>query len=578
MLKLQNGCYHGAVGEQHTFTETYTYDDLHRLKTNQVNGIKIGSYTYDAIGNLLSKSDYSNEYDYASEGSGGPNAVKRVQRNGKWVSFSYDKRGNMLTGDGLSSATYNAMDKPTTLVKNGITSQFVYGPNHMRFKHTTNGRTTYYADKLYEEEVQAEETTWRAYIDNVAIVSQTNEQAVQIRYTHTDRLGSSRLFTNHNGDVLATRNYDPFGKPRLANGNSKPSARLGDIVDTTTYRGFTDHEHLDEQQLIHMNGRVYDYNLGRFLSVDPIVHEGSQGINPYSYIMNNPLSGTDPSGYKPEIETKDITKKVAVTGSRIKRNVVVGQNVTITNRDSGGAISSVTSFDAMNDGSISGAHITASNGKVDTVTVFGKDGNGEFSHTTDINSQSKLANESGGIGNNYQDPRPAPNGILENLQRIGEDIDYQMFKVGDMIGNATFATGVPDSIHDMADVGRRAANMIRTGHAGIGKELLYEESWFLYKFAPKGFSLNVDGRVIGNWGSIASPFPLDSTKVHGHISFDKNGRLKSGWYDFQQILQPHKTWDAKTYSRNRLNRIAIEQHGVGNRFMINYKYNDSDFQ
>ncbi|MCF2860882.1 SpvB/TcaC N-terminal domain-containing protein [Pseudoalteromonas sp. Cnat2-41] len=289
----------GAVGEQHTFTETYTYDDLHRLKTNQVNGIKIGSYTYDAIGNLLSKSDYSNEYDYASEGSGGPNAVKRVQRNGKWVSFSYDKRGNMLTGDGLSSATYNAMDKPTTLVKNGITSQFVYGPNHMRFKHTTNGRTTYYADKLYEEEVQAEETTWRAYIDNVAIVSQTNEQAVQIRYTHTDRLGSSRLFTNHNGDVLATRNYDPFGKPRLANGNSKPSARLGDIVDTTTYRGFTDHEHLDEHQLIHMNGRVYDYNLGRFMSVDPVIQSpgNSQSINPYSYIMNNPLAGTDPSGY-----------------------------------------------------------------------------------------------------------------------------------------------------------------------------------------------------------------------------------------------------------------------------------------
>ncbi|MCG7569012.1 hypothetical protein MHM89_03650 [Pseudoalteromonas sp. CNC9-20] len=51
----------GAVGEQHTFTETYTYDNLHRLKTNQVNGIKIGSYTYDAIGNLLSKSDYSDQ-------------------------------------------------------------------------------------------------------------------------------------------------------------------------------------------------------------------------------------------------------------------------------------------------------------------------------------------------------------------------------------------------------------------------------------------------------------------------------------------------------------------------------------
>ena len=48
-----------------------------------------------------------------------------------------------------------------------------------------------------------------------------------------------------------------------------------------------------------MNGRVYDYNLGRFLSVDPFIQEpgNSQSMNPYSYIMNNPLAGTDPSGY-----------------------------------------------------------------------------------------------------------------------------------------------------------------------------------------------------------------------------------------------------------------------------------------
>ncbi|GAA6184641.1 hypothetical protein NBRC116595_18890 [Aliiglaciecola sp. NS0011-25] len=48
-----------------------------------------------------------------------------------------------------------------------------------------------------------------------------------------------------------------------------------------------------------MNGRVYDYNLGRFMSVDPFIQmpESSQSINPYSYIMNNPMSGTDPTGY-----------------------------------------------------------------------------------------------------------------------------------------------------------------------------------------------------------------------------------------------------------------------------------------
>lgn len=53
-----------------------------------------------------------------------------------------------------------------------------------------------------------------------------------------------------------------------------------------------------------MNGRAYDYNLGRFLSVDPFIQSpgNSQSMNPYSYIMNNPLSGTDPSGYTAECE------------------------------------------------------------------------------------------------------------------------------------------------------------------------------------------------------------------------------------------------------------------------------------
>ncbi|KOO60056.1 hypothetical protein WH43_00045 [Rheinheimera sp. KL1] len=58
-----------------------------------------------------------------------------------------------------------------------------------------------------------------------------------------------------------------------------------------------------------MNGRAYDYNLGRFLSVDPVIQSpgNSQSLNPYSYIMNNPLAGTDPTGYC-----------AAATGTRIK--------------------------------------------------------------------------------------------------------------------------------------------------------------------------------------------------------------------------------------------------------------------
>ncbi|MGS0535655.1 RHS repeat domain-containing protein [Pseudoalteromonas sp. SaAl2] len=231
--------------------------------------------------------------------------LKKIpERSGGWKSFSYDTRGNMTKGDGLTSATYNAMDKPTQIKKDGKTLNFTYGPEHMRFKQVNGSVTTFFSDKLYEEEITGSKTTWRAYIDDIAVISQTTGEGATIRYTHRDRLGSARVFTDHNGQVEAERNFDPFGKPRLASGGLKAygNSKLDDLDKAKTRRGFTDHEHLDDVELIHMNGRVYDYNLGRFMSVDPVIQApgNSQSINPYSYIMNNPLAGTDPSGYESE--------------------------------------------------------------------------------------------------------------------------------------------------------------------------------------------------------------------------------------------------------------------------------------
>jgi RHS repeat-associated protein len=107
---------------------------------------------------------------------------------------------------------------------------------------------------------------------------------------------------------LHTKSYDAFGKPRngdwsdMAGGLFQAKLDFSDTNGTIdlTKRGFTDHEHLDEMQLIHMNGRMYDYNNGRFLSVDPFVQAptSTQSMNPYTYILNNPLSGVDPSGYR----------------------------------------------------------------------------------------------------------------------------------------------------------------------------------------------------------------------------------------------------------------------------------------
>lgn len=54
-----------------------------------------------------------------------------------------------------------------------------------------------------------------------------------------------------------------------------------------------------QDQPIHMNGRVFDPEIARFLSADPIIQapDNLQSYNRYSYTLNNPLRFTDPSGF-----------------------------------------------------------------------------------------------------------------------------------------------------------------------------------------------------------------------------------------------------------------------------------------
>ena len=333
---------------------SYTYDDLHRLlSTNRnVSGSALSiEYGYDAAGNFTKKSDFSTTADNAYNYVAGSNKLSNVSlRGGGSESYGYDNKGNLTHRNNTLESSYNVFNKPLTINRNGATMAFTYGADLARYKQVRNeggvAITTHYIDKHYEVELEGTKKHWKAYISDVAIVSDTENTVgnKKIRFTLRDRLGSAVTFADHNGVTTARRYFDPFGKP-LGGDWSDLTALTGASTltnnvydsDMPTRRGFTDHEHLDKAELIHMNGRVYDYNLGRFLSVDPFIQDpgNSQSLNPYSYIMNNPLSGTDPTGYtsEPELEkveyTKE-TKKVATTGSHIKREVTTSVSGTAT--------------------------------------------------------------------------------------------------------------------------------------------------------------------------------------------------------------------------------------------------------
>jgi RHS repeat-associated protein len=308
-------------------SETYTYDDLQRLRSESRGDTSTESYEYDDLGNITRKSDYADSYAYGdlskSTGRAGPHAVKAV---GPGTSFQYDENGNMVAAShGTSTArsiTFDLLDRPVEIQQGLVKTVFRYSPDGDRYlQHTValNGatKTIYYVDKDYEWETwNGGQTEERTYAGASAVVYKQGTASRAVRYVHRDRLGSVDAVTDASGSeyLQDSHGMDAFGGPRARDWTSSgwllhpDPLILGASNDfgATTDRGFTGHEHLDDTMLIHMNGRMYDYRLGRFLSVDPIISNpmNSQSLNPYSYIGNNPLSGVDPTGYRTTCETK----------------------------------------------------------------------------------------------------------------------------------------------------------------------------------------------------------------------------------------------------------------------------------
>ena len=295
-------------------TETFAYNTaLDRLNTIN-KGAATDTIAYDNNGNINKKSKTGN-YSYDA------NKINAV------TNIIYTC-GNLHPKDSfLNVIKYTPFNQPDSIKQlNAIAGKyykvgFSYGADHQRSKmvlvqDSITKATRYYAGN-YEKFTDSAGTNRHIYYINggngLCAIASTTGSATTMYYVYTDHLGSILKMTDSTGVVKGEQSFDAWGRERNYKDWSKdtitqPSGSPFESINSLygygnnagwITRGFTGHEHLPQFDLINMNGRLYDPIVGRMLSPDNNVADitSTQAYNKYSYVANNPLKYTDPSGW-----------------------------------------------------------------------------------------------------------------------------------------------------------------------------------------------------------------------------------------------------------------------------------------
>jgi RHS repeat-associated protein len=256
--------------------ETYTYDALNRLTDVTYQGGPAVGYTYDAAGNRTAETRGAQTTNYTYD-----NAGQLTQVGSE--TYTYDGAGN-LTAAGSDTYVWDHANRLTSASRDGHTATYAYDGMGVKTSSTVDSDT----DSLLIDRVGGGFPTVvddgeNGYVHAGGLSWQTSGSGTE--FALADGLGSVRGLTGTGGSVTGSASFEVFGSPRASSG-------------TTSLFGFTG-EPMDGTGLVDLRARALDTGIGRFLSADTVRPNapGSQGLNLYSYVANNPISWVDPSGH-----------------------------------------------------------------------------------------------------------------------------------------------------------------------------------------------------------------------------------------------------------------------------------------
>jgi RHS repeat-associated protein len=270
---------------------TYGYDDFNRLKSSSSPAPLGFSYAYDRYGNRWSQT--------ATAGSGPQPQFTFNAANNQISGFTYDAAGNM-TGDGTHTYTYDA-EGNLTAVDAGATAKYTYNAFNQRVRIDTGGTSAEFRFNPSGQRASNWDgnslvpTRGQYYWGATPIAYYTG----QTHFQHLDWLGTARLQTSYNGAVEGSYYSLPWGDGfNDTDGAAQFYSSNGAPADDAYHLAALDHD--TESDTDHAQFRNYSPIQGRWLSPDP--YNGSydasnpQSFNRYAYVLNNPLSYTDPQG------------------------------------------------------------------------------------------------------------------------------------------------------------------------------------------------------------------------------------------------------------------------------------------
>lgn len=296
--------------------EYFDYDDNNRLInwTDPVTGVKPSSSrnVYDVKGRIM-QNDQVGTMKYE-------NSSKIYQPTGMTLNPAGEQN---YTNDLIQTIIYNENNDPVFIDGMKGDVAFQYGLTSMRQRITYGGNFAANGDgaytKFYNEdgsyEVLVNNTTGAEkhiiyiggtpYESNIIFMKNYAETTGSYKFLHKDYLGSILAITDDTGYKLEQRHFDAWGNMTHYKKGFKAVVTDRNQINTLIAngnlqleRGYTSHEYFPEVGIIHMNGRLYDPLLRRFLNADENIQDpyNTQNYNKYGYVLNNPLLYNDYTG------------------------------------------------------------------------------------------------------------------------------------------------------------------------------------------------------------------------------------------------------------------------------------------